>query len=319
MVLYNTYSRRLKQETIPEDDFYQYNDIPMFLRKQILHISEDILGRLKDSIGTKNNLLIWNCWYELYNSFRREIGLSSSTRFPPILLSEEIESLFLSPNVKCNSVLDFVDILMELSRNLSRSRNNFIDKPKIDLAIKELNARFLDAKVGYQYEENGEEKGIVRIDNKEAHKELVKPALKLLSNPLFSQANKDYRNAHEHYRSGNVKDCIAACNRAFEAMMKAICSHQGWEIKGDRASDLIKLLRNNGLFLEGQEKFFDTYIAMLKTGIPELRNENGGHGDEPETPERPLYLASYALHLTATNLLFLGDAWAAYSSRQAPS
>ncbi|HEV2545752.1 MAG TPA: hypothetical protein VGU20_00285 [Stellaceae bacterium] len=47
----------------------------------------------------------------------------------------------------------------------------------------------------------------------------------------------------------------------------------------------------------------DTYIAMLKTGLPEVRNNAGGHGDDPTAPAVPLYIASYAIHLTAANIV----------------
>jgi hypothetical protein len=44
---------------------------------------------------------------------------------------------------------------------------------------------------------------------------------------------------------------------------------------------------------------------LLESGVPTIRNKEGGHGQGHEIKEVPEYLTSYALHLTATNLLFL--------------
>ena len=45
---------------------------------------------------------------------------------------------------------------------------------------------------------------------------------------------------------------------------------------------------------------------MLETGVPTIRNKNSGHGQGSDIKDVPEYMASYMLHLTATNLLFLG-------------
>jgi hypothetical protein len=47
---------------------------------------------------------------------------------------------------------------------------------------------------------------------------------------------------------------------------------------------------------------------MLKTGLPGVRNNAGGHGEAPDAPAVPPYIASYALHMTATNILMVMDA-----------
>lgn len=50
---------------------------------------------------------------------------------------------------------------------------------------------------------------------------------------------------------------------------------------------------------------FTSLKTMLETGIPTIRNKNAGHGQGADIKEVPEELASYMLHLTATNLLFL--------------
>ena len=61
--------------------------------------------------------------------------------------------------------------------------------------------------------------------------------------------------------------------------MKAICDAKGWEYeKGARATDLIKILKGNGLFPDFADQSFDQLIATLKSGLPVVRNRTGGQG-----------------------------------------
>jgi len=43
----------------------------------------------------------------------------------------------------------------------------------------------------------------------------------------------------------------------------------------------------------------------LESGIPTIRNKEGGHGQGVNISNVPEHFASYSLHLTASNLLFL--------------
>jgi hypothetical protein len=93
---------------------------------------------------------------------------------------------------------------------------------KVVDAIEEINARFEQHSVGYQFE-NGQ---IIRVDSKLTHAEIIKPALVLLTAPLFSKANEDFMTAHRHYRANEFKDCVTAANRAFESMLKAFATRR---------------------------------------------------------------------------------------------
>jgi len=172
-------------------------------------------------------------------------------------------------------------------------------------ALTELNYRLRENGLGFQYE-NGV---LVRLDSQFVHANVVKPALALLASEPFGKANEDFMSAHKHYRAGHYKDCIVACQRAFESVLKAICTEQGWTFgPGDRASDLITLVRKQGLFPDYLTKTFDTYISMLKSGLPEVRNNAGGHGEAPNARSVPPYIAAYALHLSAANIVMAVEA-----------
>ena len=51
---------------------------------------------------------------------------------------------------------------------------------------------------------------------------------------------------------------------------------------------------------------------MLKTGLPGVRNEAGGHGEGLAANEVTAAIAQYAMNLTASNIVFLGDAYSVF-------
>ena len=107
-----------------------------------------------------------------------------------------------------------------------------------DKAIDELNYRFKEYGLGYQFI-NGQ---IVRIDSELIHAEIVKPALVLLHSKEFVGAEQEFLQAHEHYRHSNNKEALNECLKAFESTMKIICEKRQCAYD-PRAScrDLIKL------------------------------------------------------------------------------
>jgi hypothetical protein len=157
----------------------------------------------------------------------------------------------------------------------------------------------------YQFEN----KKIVRVDSQFAHSEIVKPALSLLNKPGYEGAQEEFLKAHAHYREGNFKDAVNWANKAFESTMKSICKKKGWAVtQGARASDLLKILSKNGLLPNYLDASFDQLAATLKSGLPQVRNETGAHGDGAVPLETPAYVAGYALHLAASKIIFLVEA-----------
>ena len=93
---------------------------------------------------------------------------------------------------------------------------------------------------------------------------------------------------------------------SFESTMKCICDTLGWKYeKGARASDLIKVIKEHRLFPDYLDRSFDQLLAILKSGLPEIRNNEGSHGQGSVPKRAPTHGAAYALHLAATNIVFL--------------
>ena len=70
----------------------------------------------------------------------------------------------------------------------------------------------------------------------------------------------------------------------------------------------MKVLRAQGLLPDYLDKSFDQLVATLSSGLPQVRNVKGAHGQGPQRTETPEYVAAYALHLAASNIVFLVDA-----------
>jgi hypothetical protein len=180
-------------------------------------------------------------------------------------------------------------------------------------AIAEINSRFEQHAVGYQFEN----RHIIRVDSKLVHAEVIKPALALLTAPEFAKANDDFMTAHRHYRASEFKDCVTAANRAYESMMKAICDTEHWAYgKGDGAAELVTNLTSQGLFTHAFDRSFTAYVAMLKAGLPAIRNDAGGHGEGLAAAAVTAEIARFAINLTATNILFLGETYSVFKHKQ---
>lgn len=175
-----------------------------------------------------------------------------------------------------------------------------------DKYVDEMNFRMKQNAFGYQIEDGT----IIRVDDEFVHAEIVKPAIALLTSAkAYETAASEFLKAHEHHRHNNNKDAVVAANRAFESTLKAICHLRNWPFeKGARASDLIKTVHQRGLFPDYLDKSLQTYIAMMKSGLPEVRNNAGGHGASPSDAEVPSYIAAYAIHLSALNIIIAIEA-----------
>jgi hypothetical protein len=79
---------------------------------------------------------------------------------------------------------------------------------------------------------------------------------------------------------------------------------------------LVTTVKAKGLFTHDFDRSFDAYVAMLKAGLPAVRNEAGGHGEGLTSAAVTAGIARFAINLTATNLVFLGDSYNAMRRRR---
>ncbi|MDF3821724.1 hypothetical protein P3G55_17600 [Leptospira sp. 96542] len=299
MGIINIFSKRQKLIRGEHTDVYQYNDIPEKLRVQIIHIVRDALG---DDYRQRR---VQNVYELVHKTICREHGV--------FRLKDSYESdseaifYFLLRTDDFEHVLDTIEILFKAINHISSEPNYEYEvqtrKMSPDEAIDELNERFKEHGVGYQFQ-SGE---IIRNDSEYMHSKAVKPALKLLAQEkIFKGANQEFLSAHEHYRHGRYKESLVDASKSFESVMKAICETKKWKYdKNDTAKKLIDICLQNGLipdFLQSQQ---NSFRSLLESGIPTIRNKLGGHGQGTTITDVNESLSSYMLHLTASNILFL--------------
>ena len=115
--------------------------------------------------------------------------------------------------------------------------------------------------------------------------------------------------AHACYRAGDTKEAVTNATNAFESTLKAICDQRRWAYaKGARASDLLRIVRDQGLLPDYLDNSFDQLAATLKSGLPKVRGEEGAHGQGAAPRKTPDHVAAYALHLAAAKIVFLVEA-----------
>ncbi len=176
---------------------------------------------------------------------------------------------------------------------------------KADDAIEELNYRFREHGIGYQFS-NGQ---IIRMDSELIHAEIVKPALELLNQRYYAGAQQEFLKAHEHYRKGNAKEALNECLKSFESVMKAICDKRGWKnYKNAAAKDLIEVCFDNDLIPSFWQSHYSSLRNLLESSVPTGRNKLSGHGQGTTPVSVPNHLVAYMLHMTASTIVFLAEA-----------
>jgi hypothetical protein len=321
MSVLDLYSRRKKLAEEGAPDVFVYDRVPGILRGQVQHIWDDALGRYwvprggyGASVPSHNN----EVWNFLRNQLCREKGVLSLAGYDGHRSREDLLG-YVHREKDVDAWLDAIELSFRyidrvLGRKTQYERKELTLKQAPDDAIAELNTRFRYAAFGYRYEDGR----IMRMDSELIHAEVVKPALRFLADPRFEGPRDEFRSAHGHYRAGELKDAITDANNAFESTMKAICGLKGWAYPaGTRASDLLKVIRAEGLLPEYLDASFDQLAATLRSGLPKVRNEEGSHGQGAQRREPPDYIAGYALHLAAAKIVLLFEAFRESEQRAA--
>jgi hypothetical protein len=174
-------------------------------------------------------------------------------------------------------------------------------------AIRRLNHYLQEHSLGYEFIAGQ----LVRKDSQFMHAEVVEPAIRLMHEQGFRGPSDEFLKAHEHYRRGEYKEAMNYALKSVESTLKTICVKCKWTPSPNSAAkDLIKTVIDNGLIDKSFESSFGALRSVME-GIATARNKNSGHG-QGETPLIvPDYLASYALHMAAANIVFLVEAYKA--------
>ena len=201
------FSKRQKRNRGEVPDVYQYETIPPELRIQIFQIWTDAFGNTStrgavSAYGYINKVLC------------REYGMLTLTEYSDSYF-ESVSKFFLQTE-DTEKIIDIIELLFQYIDKYLRGYSPEFSNQEVlpDEAIDELNYRFREHGVGYQYE-SGQ---IIRVDSQFIHSEVVRPALNMLSAPMYEGANAEFLSAHEHYRSKRYKECLNDCAQSIREL-----------------------------------------------------------------------------------------------------
>jgi hypothetical protein len=306
-MIYETYSERHRAQS-QSADVYQYEEVPQKLRVQVQQILADAIGPHYPLHGYVMHTPDHNpeTWEFIKKTLCREFGVHSLAAGP----TEGQQVINFLGACSVNEFVDAVELCTRVIDRVIRALDDYdrrsrgiTDEP--DDALKEINHRFRKSGLGFQFVEGQ----ALRVDSEFVHEEVVKPALRILNAPQYEGARDEFLSAHRHYRNGDHEEAITEAAKSFESTMKAICERKGWTYsKGARASDLLKVLRANHLWPDYLGGSFDQLVATLSSGLPQVRNDSGAHGQGTVKRDTPGYIAAYALHLAASKLVLMAEA-----------
>ena len=294
MGIVDIFSKRQRQLRGELPDVYQYSDLPNAFRTQVVHILLDVLGnsdedhRAAEVYGAVHDILAREFGvFRLHEHARHD----QDGIFRFFLTTDDVEK-----------ALSAIELSLRAALEVQQYCHS--TKMTVDEAIVELNGRFLEHGIGYQFESNE----IVRIDSNFLHQEAVRPALHILSGKHYENANKEFGKAHEHYRHQRYGEAVNECLKALESTLKVICTKRRWSFpEKSTVRKLLQIVFEQQLVPDYMQSKFSGLRSVLESGVPTIRNRESSHGAGSESRNIPQHLAAYGLHLTASAIVFLSQ------------
>lgn len=290
--MFELYSIRNNKESI--SDFYEYNNFSRKIRTQIFLILDEYLF----STNYNMNEYISRIYEKESGQIVFSMDYNDTSAFENFIYACNTEEL-----------IDFIDVICYFiwnSCDLVEYENEYnhieLVKEKI---ITELNHKFRQSKMGYEIYEDK----VVRVDNELIHTLVTKPALHFLKENGFKGAEEEIFKAFCYFTDCDYENTILYSMKAFESTMKTVCINKGYslEVEKKTAKELINLILLEGNVPEYLRTHLSGLRSTLESGLPTLRNNNGGHGQGESVRKVSVELASYAFHLACTNILFLSN------------
>lgn len=188
MPVHEIFSKRMKRLRGEVPDVYQYETIPRELRVQVIHIWYDVFGEVRhDDFGEPEySYDTAEAYKHIHATLSREYGLFRLGEDDDLDF-EAVYNFFMETQ-EAEKVIDVIEVSFQY---IAQYGGNIAS----DDATAELNRRFQDLGVGYQFASGK----MIRVDSEFIHSEAVKPALSMLSDPMYEGANGEFLSAHEHY------------------------------------------------------------------------------------------------------------------------
>lgn len=182
-----------------------------------------------------------------------------------------------------------------------------IMKDKQESFTDTINQILLENRIQYRFADNC----IIKMDSEYFEQEVLAVAVNLLESHDFEKAINHFSSARYAYTIEDWSNCAVECSNALESVIKHIL---GKNI--EKQNEQLKLLRTAGIIPNYFDGFWDRFITFPQT-IFTIRAKSGGHGDAPSIESASIAdnaLASFAINLTGTILLFLMEKYTHYKT-----
>ena len=310
------FSKREKAAWRKPADVFSYDWMPDELRNKIVLFLKDLMDRWDFSAHPYRTASSEEFASLVAKRLRREYGLLKLTNNHESHDNQtELLAFIINEQKDVERVLDVIEVCVQvdaifedrhmplLALLVSKwlQRESYSDSQ----LIPRLNAAFQEHGFGYRIDG----RTVIRVDSDLIHEGAVKPALMHLSRRgEYSGARDEFLEAYDLYRRGKDKAAIVGANNSLESMLKSICSAQRWK-HGDKdsAKQLIAVCLKNGLVPKFLGRRLDGLSVLLES-VSVIRNEMGAHGQGERPVEVPKHLVAYALHMTASAIVFLAEA-----------
>jgi AbiJ N-terminal domain 4 len=309
------FSKRKNAAENPSPSALRY-ELPMEFRNQVIHIWRDSIGyseqpfvdRTADFYEDELRAVqqIHRAYSVMHKALCDEYGVLALPESENATGPCQALRIFLQ-SAKADRALDAIEISFRMLPEFQEwLLANGLFQPVLDAheSIEKLNARFKEHAIGYRFEHDR----IIRIDSEFLHAEAVEPALQLMYVLGYDGAFQEFILAHKHYRQGpdHYDDCLTNCLKSLESTLKTICDRRKWKYNPlGTASKLFDSVFSNGLIPDYLQSHFSGLRCALESGVPTIRNREGGHGSGEKPNIVPEYLAAFQLHLTASAIVFL--------------
>lgn len=302
-------------------DVFQYTDLSNNLRIQIGHILRtSILPPASIHETVRILEIVRETLLEEYGVIRlshrdelADLALINDESYRTEAVSDCERFFLFEKNIK--RWLDFIELVLCKSEQKIRQEEELAmsiagytdahfeeietEKKHLDEAISRLNARFRQAGFGFQYESGR----IIRMERLFTHTEIMVPALCLLADERFANASDEFHQAHKHYCSEDYRDSVINASNAVESVLKVICKLNQW---GDHDRKSLGDLINTVI---RQHSLIPNYCQCGLQALSAIRNQDAAHGQGTTSSSLTETIARYALHLAATNIVLLVNAF----------
>jgi hypothetical protein len=298
------YSKRQKRLRGESPDVYQYSELPSPFRVQATLILTDVFSNPMTGWEERQRY-----FRMIHDALAREYGMFKLSKRLDHTGDYQTALFEFFGTAEVEQALDVIEVSFRVanwaSEGDSHRYSRLCAKLKPSQGIEELNERFKEHGIGFQFESNQ----IIRVDSQFLHQETIKPALRVLSARRFAGANDEFLSAHEHYRSGRYAEAVNECLKALESTLKVICQTRRWPFKEtDTAKTLLDIVFANNLIPDYMQSQFGGLRSVLESGVPTTRSRESAHGAGATPRAIPAHLAAYVLHQTAASILFLAEA-----------